>query len=280
MTCVKSIANSVVGSGAQDALAAGGRRRVRNAALCVTAGVPLLFALLAAPPVLAEESASAKSIIDRIENLYRGNASGTRFAMTIVTPRYERKLEMTSVSMGTEHVLIRILSPKKDRGVSTLKQDEEMWNFFPKVNQVFKVPPSMMMSSWMGSDFTNDDLVRDTPLTEAYDLELQDRESSYLITLTPRESTVTVWGKIEYVVDRDSVLPVTQTYFDDRGNKIRVMSFSEITKFGEHTVPAVIELNPVGKPDHKTTIRFQELALDPEDVDENLFSLRDLKKRF
>ena len=117
---------------------------------------------------------------------------------------------MTSAAMGNEQSFIRILTPKKDRGISTLKLDSEMWNYFPKINKVIKVPPSMMMGSWMGSDFTNDDLVKETTLTDEYDLSLTTTQNQYTITLEPREKTVTVWGKIEYVVDSLSLIHISE----------------------------------------------------------------------
>ena len=107
-----------------------------------------------------------KQLIDDMESLYRGNSSKADITMIVETPQYQRTMQMTSTAIGEEQSFIRILTPKKDRGISTLKLDQEMWNYFPKINKVIKVPPSMMMGSWMGSDFTNDDLVKQTTLTD------------------------------------------------------------------------------------------------------------------
>jgi len=86
-----------------------------------------------------------------------------------------------------DDTFIRVLSPRKDRGVATLKKDKEMWNFFPKINKVIKVPPSMMMGSWMGSDFTNDDLVREVSLVEEYHVDKSVEGENYRLTLTPKQ---------------------------------------------------------------------------------------------
>ncbi|MDA0761433.1 MAG: outer membrane lipoprotein-sorting protein, partial [Proteobacteria bacterium] len=122
---------------------------------------------------LSAESAKLPiDIIDEMEQLYRGDSSNSRITMVVETPRYKRTMQMAGQSMGKEFGFFRILSPKKDRGIATLKRDEEMWNYFPKINKVIKVPPSMMMGSWMGSDLTNDDLVKETQLIDAYDIEM------------------------------------------------------------------------------------------------------------
>ncbi|MCH8265678.1 MAG: outer membrane lipoprotein-sorting protein [Proteobacteria bacterium] len=122
---------------------------------------------------LAFSAERAIEIIDRMEALYQGTSSSAKMTMIVETPQYRRTMEMESSSMGTKNSFIRILSPRKDRGIATLKLDMEMWNYLPKINKVIKVPPSMMMGSWMGSDFTNDDLVRESNLYEDYDLEFK-----------------------------------------------------------------------------------------------------------
>ncbi|MDA0273552.1 MAG: outer membrane lipoprotein-sorting protein, partial [Proteobacteria bacterium] len=126
----------------------------------------LLLLCLALPALASEER--AREIIDEMEQLYRGKSSDATMTMQVQTPNYDRTMTMSGQSFGKDYGFFRILDPKKDRGIATLKRDEEMWNYFPKINKVIKVPPSMMMGSWMGSDFTNDDLVKETQLIDTY----------------------------------------------------------------------------------------------------------------
>ena len=161
-------------------------------------------------------SKSPESIIDEVEKLYQGNSSRVKITMKIVTEDYERSLSLQGITVGDDLANFRILSPKKDRGVATLMRFKEMWNFLPKIDRVIKVPPSMMMSSWMGSDFTNDDLVKQTHLSEEYDLTLSEKEDSYIITLIPRVSTVTVWGKIQYHILKEHLIPTKQIFYESR----------------------------------------------------------------
>ena len=138
----------------------------------------LFFSL---PASLAYGANRAIEIIDSMEVLYQGQSSSAIMTMIVETPQYRRTMEMQISSFGTEKSFIRILSPRKDRGIATLKLDMEMWNYLPKINKVIKVPPSMMMGSWMGSDFTNDDLVKQTTLTEEYTLTLEETDELYTI---------------------------------------------------------------------------------------------------
>jgi hypothetical protein len=236
--------------------------------------------LLLFVPLMAVADRDAKSLIDEMEALYRGESSKATLTMKVETPQYSRTMQMESSSVGQQDAFIRILSPKKDRGISTLKLDKEMWNFFPKINKVIKVPPSMMMGSWMGSDFTNDDLVKQTTLTQEYDLQLTETLTEYNITLLPREQTVTVWGRIDYIVNKEHLVPVNQNFYDDEGIMIRKMVFSELKDFGGRIMPSVMEMIPLNKEGHRTVIIYDNLEFDPPDVDESIFTLRHLKSRF
>lgn len=233
--------------------------------------------LLGAAATRADER--AVEIIRTIDEMYRADSAVATLKMHIETPNWQRTLEMQSWSRGMDDTFIRILAPRKDRGVATLKQDREMWNYFPKINKVIKVPPSMMMGSWMGSDFTNDDLVREVSLVEDYHVEMEDRGEQYLLVLTPKQQTVTVWGRIDVLVDKEPLLPLEQVYFNERGDKVRTMSFSDVREFSGKRLPAVMKMVPHNKEGHSTTMEYVELAFGVE-IDPSVFSLRNLQQRF
>ena len=240
----------------------------------------LCLTVTAQLPVMAGEEVRARAVIDRMEQLYRGDSSDATITMEVHTPQYRRMLKMSAQSLGKELAFFRILSPKKDRGVTTLKRDEEMWNYFPKINKVIKVPPSMMMGAWMGSDFTNDDLVKETQLIDAYHLSMTEDESKYYVTLTPKEQTVTVWGKIDYVISREPMLPLAQSYFDEDGEKIRELTFMEPKEYDGKLMPSILEMTPLNKEGHRTRIIYDAIDFNVPDITEQTFSMRNLKARF
>ena len=229
---------------------------------------------------LAFSADRAIEIIDRMEALYHGTSSSAKMTMIVETPQYRRTMEMESSSMGTKNSFIRILSPRKDRGIANLKLDMEMWNYLPKINKVIKVPPSMMMGSWMGSDFTNDDLVKQTTLTDEYTLTLEETDELYTIILVPKTETVTVWGKIDYVVNKQYMVPVAQNFYDDNGELVRKLEFTDLKEFSGRMIPSRLEMIPMNREGHKTIIIYEDLQFDPPDVDESIFTLRNLRSRF
>ena len=242
--------------------------------------ISLVVLLLCFYSSLAVSADRAIEIINAMEALYQGTSSSAKMTMIVETPQYRRTMEMQSASMGTKNSFIRILSPRKDRGIATLKLDMEMWNYLPKINKVIKVPPSMMMGSWMGSDFTNDDLVKQTTLTDEYTLTLEETDELYTIILVPKEQTVTVWGKIDYVVNKQYMVPVAQNFYDDNGELIRQLKFMDLKEFSGRMIPSRLEMIPMNKEGHKTIILYDDLQFDPPDVDESIFTLRNLRSRF
>lgn len=238
----------------------------------------LLLLCLSLPALASEER--AREIIDEMEQLYRGESSDATMTMQVQTPNYNRTLTLTAQSFGKDYGFFRIQAPKKDRGIATLKRDEEMWNYFPKINKVIKVPPSMMMGSWMGSDFTNDDLVKETQLIDAYSLALIETEDQYKVTLTPKEQTVTVWGRIEYTISKDPLLPLSQAFFDEDGEKIRELTFHEPKEYNGKLMPSILEMRPLNKEGHLTRIMYDDIKFNVPEITKDTFSLRNLKSRF
>ena len=177
-----------------------------------------------------------------------------------------------------DDTLIHILEPRKEKGISTLRLGTEMWNYLPKVDRVIKIPPSMMAGSWMGSDFTNDDLVRETSYEKDYTVTLRKEGTRFILDMKARPEAATVWEKMEIHVDQKTLLPIEHIYFDGKGQRKRVLTFKEIRKFGDRSIPSLMVLQPVDKPEKRTEIRYSKMRFDLP-LKENLFSLKSLKKR-
>ena len=237
--------------------------------------------LLLAAASTASAQRTAQEIIDHVDRIMRGESSHGVATMEVVTENWERNMTMEVWSLGTDHSLIRITAPKKEEGTATLKAEDEIWNYLPRVDRTIKIPASMMMGAWMGSHFTNDDLVKESQLIDDYEIEIshdgdRDGVTVWEFTLTPKPEAPVVWGHIEYQVRQDDLMPTWTRYFDEDGTLVRTMTFSEYRVMGGRLVPAVMELRPVDKPDERTLFRYSELEFDLN-IDESFFSLRALR---
>ncbi len=243
----------------------------------------LAIGLQTGPPAFGDTATTeVQQIIERLDGLYRSQTSYSRVEMTIVTPHWKRTVAMRMWTEGMDKTLITITAPKKDAGISTLRIGTEMWNYFPKIDKVMKVPPSMMMASWMGSDFTNDDLVKESSLVRDYHARLLEgdgaRPEHYVIELVPKERIPTVWGKIVETIRKEGLVPVSSVFFDEKGNRMRVMAFGEVKMLGGRRIPSVLEMVPVNKEDRRTVIRYLDAQFDIE-LDRQTFTRRNLRRR-
>ncbi len=218
-------------------------------------------------------------IIEDIDELYRSSSSHGEVSMRIVTQHWERTLEMEVWSEGMEKTLIRIEAPKKEEGVGTLRIGNEMWNYLPKTNKVIKIPPSMMMSEWMGSDFTNDDLVKEYTFLEDYEFELttvDDPEPGLVyIRALPKEDRPIVWGHVTIAAREEDHIPMWQKYYDEHGELMRTLRYSNVKELGGRRLPATLEMVPENE-EGKTVVTYESLEFDV-DLDEKIFTLRNLR---
>jgi len=237
--------------------------------------------IAAADPPAPVMDDRAKEIVDRVDQIMRGDSSVARLTMEIQSKHWKRTLEAKAWSKGTERALILIVKPVKETGTATLKAEDNIWNYLPKVERVIKIPSSMMMGSWMGSHFTNDDLVkesrmiRDYTITTSFEGE-RDGTDVWEFTLIPLEDAAVVWGKVVLEVRQGDYMPTWQNYYDEDGELVRTLRFGAYQEMDGRLVPTEMEVRPVDEPDEYTRVVYQSLDFDVA-LDDGFFSLRNLR---
>ena len=243
------------------------------------AGLVILAGLALA--TTAQAQTDPRDIIERIDRMLRGDSSRGVATMEVVTEHWERQMTMELWSLGTDYTLVRLRAPAKEAGTATLMADDNIWNYLPKVDRTIKIPSSMMGGAWMGSHFTNDDLIQESQMIDVYDVEVAfdgEREGVEVweLRLTPKPEAAVVWGHLEFLVGQDDNLPLWAKYYNEDGELARTMEYSEFREFGGRLVPAVMDMHPADQPGERTTIRYEELEFDI-DIDPSFFSLRTLQ---
>lgn len=226
-------------------------------------------------------SQSAREIIDRADQLMQGNSNKATMTMKIIRPGWSREITMKSWAKGTEYSLILIMAPARDKGTGFLKREKELWNWQPKIDRVVKLPPSMMMQSWMGSDFTNDDLVKESSIVEDYTHELGKDTTvigydCWKVILTPKEEAAVVWGRIDAYISKEEYYQLLIKYYDEDGYLVNTMKLSDIRQMGDRKIPTYLEMIPADDPDQKTVIIYEDIEFNV-DIPKNFFSIQNLK---
>jgi outer membrane lipoprotein-sorting protein len=258
--------------------------------------LPLLLLLVGSTSVAAGQldppppGVDARSIAERAEDALRSARTYLHAEMTVVSPRLVSPRVVSFRSWDDrpgKRSFIRIDSPAKDAGTGFLKLPPNLWMFVPRVERTMRIPPSMMLQSWMGSDFTNDDLVKESSQLDDYDHRLlgidprpegHEALSAYVVEYVPHEDAAVVWGRIVTWIEVEHGTPLRQEFYDEDDEKLRVMRFREIDTVDERRYPRTWTMTPLDKEGHETRIHIKEIRFDA-DIEDSVFTKRNLTKR-
>lgn len=221
-------------------------------------------------------------IIKKADEKFRGKSSEGEMTMIIERPTWSRTVSMKNWTLGNDFSIIYITAPAKEKDQVFLKRHKEMWNWVPNIERMIKIPPSMMMQSWLGSDFTNDDLVNESSLEKDYthkllgEEEIQDFQC-YKIELVPLPDAPVVWGKIIMWVSKEELHWLKAEYYDEDGYLVNTEILSEIKKMDDRMMPTRMEMIPEDEEGHKTILIFDEIDFDVQ-IDESFFSQQNMKR--
>ncbi|TKG93678.1 outer membrane lipoprotein-sorting protein [Puteibacter caeruleilacunae] len=223
-----------------------------------------------------------KEWVKEADEKMRGSSSKSTFSMTIERPGWSRTITMKSWTIGNKFSLMYITSPAKEKGQVFLKRHNEMWNWIPRIERMVKIPPSMMMQSWMGSDFTNDDVVKESSLADDYIHRLAGEEKiegydCYKIELIPHEDAPVVWGKIYMWITQKEKHWLKAEYYDEDDYLVKYEELSEIKMVDDREMPTRLEMIPVDKPNQRTILIYGDTDFDVP-LKESFFSIQNMKR--
>ena len=188
----------------------------------------------------------ATKILEKSEEQVQGiKSSYTEMVISIVRPKWTKEMTMKGWSIGDEYFSSVVLTPVKEKGTVFLKRENEVWNYVPSIERTIKLPPSMMMQNWMGTDFTNDDLVQRSSIADDYSNSIIGEEKiggydCWIIELIPNDDAPVVWGKLVMWIDKKNYMQMKTQFFDEYGDMINVMNSVEISDFGGKKLPSKI----------------------------------------
>lgn len=219
------------------------------------------------------------ALLQHLDDLYRSKSSIARIEISVTTTRTTRNLRMRAWTRGEEEVLVLIEAPPREAGTATLRVGNNLWNYLPRIARTIRVPPAAMLGSWMGTDFTNDDLVKESSLRKDFGARIDRRSETppgWWLTLDVRPGVVGRWARIEVLVS-DERLPVEERHYDRKGRLARTMHFDDVKALGGRRLPARIALVPADSTGQRTEMRYLDVQFDVPLADDT-FSLSRLER--
>lgn len=231
---------------------------------------------------LIVQAQDATEIVKRADEKMRGESSRAEITMEIIRPTWSRSISMKAWSLGMDYSLILVTAPARDEGTAYLKRGNEIWNWLPDINRTIKMPPSMMSQSWMGSDFSNNDLVEESSIVTDYNHTLTGDSTlsgydAYKIEMIPKPQAPVVWGKVVSYITKDEYLQLRTEFYDEDMQLIKIMEGSEIEEMGGRTIPTKMEMIPVDKEGQKTVLHYEDIEFNI-DVTDRFFSIQNMKR--
>lgn len=194
----------------------------------------------------------------------RGATSQAEITIHTVRPSWSREMTVKTWMKGADLAMIRVQSPAKDKGIVYLRRKKEVWNWMPSLEKNIKLPPSMMSQSWMGTDFTNDDLVKESSIVHDYDHSIigdtiMDARRCFIIQMIPKPQAAVVWGKLVVVIDKKDFLELHTRFYDEDGILINTMNAFDVKLMDGRIIPTRFEMIPAGKPNQKTVLIYKSV---------------------
>lgn len=247
--------------------------------VCLFYLVVVFFSGNPANSLLSED---AKEVMRKADEKMRGKTSQAELIIQTVRPTWTREIKLKTWSRGNTQAMILITSPVKEKGTVFLKNNKEVWNWIPSIERVIKLPPSMMTQSWMGTDFTNDDLVKESSVVEDYTHSfagdsIVDGRFCYKIKLIPKPEAAVVWGMILVWIDKKDYLQMRVEFYDEDHVLISTMQSFEVKTLGGRLIPTRVEMVPADKKGHKTIMIYSSINFDLP-IEENFFTTTNMKK--
>jgi outer membrane lipoprotein-sorting protein len=240
-----------------------------------------LILLCAFQPAGAQQL-PATEVIKKADEKFNGEMSGySVMSMTIIRPTWQRTVEFKSWSLEDDYALTLITAPAREKGQTFLKRGSEMWSWNPSINRLIKLPPSMMSQGWMGSDYTNDDILRESSVVADYTHsfegeEVIDGRLCYKIKLTSKDDSDVLWKQQVWWVDKDEFICMRAELYDEDGYLVRTESGKDLKTMDGRFIPTTIELVPAEEEGHKTVLKILEIQFNVR-IKESFFSQQNMK---
>jgi outer membrane lipoprotein-sorting protein len=224
---------------------------------------------------------TAAEIVKKADDKMRGLSSHAIITITTIRPSWSREMTVETWAKGPELAMIMVRSPARDKGIVYLKRKKEVWNWIPALEKNIKLPPSMMSQSWMGTDFTNDDLVKESSVVNDYDHNILSdtiiaNRACYLISMIPKPNAAVVWGKIIVSIDKKDFLELHSRFFDEDGSLVNIMNAYDIKLMDGRLIPTKFEMIPMDKASHKTIMTYRSIEYN-KPLEDRFFSTEKMK---
>ena len=253
---------------------------MKSKRLTLLFGLSILFIFLTFFQGISEMT--AVEIVKKANDLRYGETSKGEMDMTLIRPSWKRTISMKMWTKGTDYSMVIITAPAKEKGQVFMKRETEMWNWIPKISRMIKLPPSTMSQGWMGSDYTNDDMMNEGSIVNKFNHKILRSEKfedmdCYVIESTPKDDDDVVWGKKVIWISKGDFFTLKTESYDEDMYLVKTEIASEIKQMGGKRLPSKFEIIPADNPGYKTVVLLRDIVFNTA-ISNNFFSQQNMKR--
>lgn len=251
-------------------------------------------AIQASPgPNTLQQETDARDIVQRSQAAFyaAGPDFRARVEMTLVSKQGRRRVrELTmirkNVGENEQRYFMYFYRPADVRGTAFMVwkypgQDDDRWIFVPAINLVRRIAASDARSSFVGSDFSYEDISGRDVGADEYQLLREDTlDARAVFVVESRPTAPAGYTRKVSWIDRTTYLPLREEYYDVQGTLARVFTSDEIRDVpaGTAVIPTVVRRTMENvKTGHRTEVTMSEIAYD-QGVPNNLFTEGSLRR--
>ncbi len=222
--------------------------------------------------------------------LYQGKDFKARVMMKLISKGgQERVRELTMLrknfgeSGGDQKYFIYFFQPADVKDMTFMvykypKKDDDRWLFVPAINMVRRIAAQDKRSSFVGSDFTYEDIsgrdIEDDTHAISKEEKIGNRDC-YVIKSTPKAADVDYSYKLSWI-DKTNFLPLKEEYYDRKGELYKVFTADEIKDIKGFPTATKRTMKNL-QSGHRTEVTFSKTDYNIG-IEDSLFSERYLKQ--
>ena len=247
-----------------------------------------VFFLLAAGTAFTQ-TPSAYDIMRLADERYTGDTAQYRLTMTLNSGRGAPRVRDVAYYFkdygDTEKVLMFFNSPRDVAGTGYLSfsyddesKDDDIWLYLPAMKRVRRITGSGKNDSFMGTDFTYEDMGSRSLSKDDFSLrgeEAVDGEPCWVVEARPKDSR-DPWGRRVIRVRKDANIFAAVDYYDRQDRLLKTLRMSSLHQVDGIWTAQRMEMTNV-QDRHSTVIDISDIRFNVP-LDDSLFTVPNLER--
>ena len=196
-------------------------------------------------PAAAAGGLSAEQIMERVDQTVSAPRDQEFHVKLVITDAKgnESHREMVMMQKGNDRRMVKFTAPPEQRGIAFLSLPGGMtYLYLPAYKQTRRIASHVRNQKFAGTDFSYVDMEARKYSADWKAILLAEEDGLYRLELTPKEKTVTDYGRLIVEVKADIFFPVKIEFFDQANRQRKVMVQEKLEQINGYWIAKEAEM--------------------------------------